>query len=104
MPCRSCCGAGRRGTYAPRSASRSRIIRGATAHYLSEELDAGPIIEQDGCRVDHRHTVTDLRGAGRYVGRSIPARAVYWQVGDRVITTLCRRASPALADSGATAA
>ncbi len=58
---------------------------GATAHYLSEELDAGPIIEQDVARIDHRQSVADLRRAGRYVERAVLARAVTWHVEDRVI-------------------
>jgi formyltetrahydrofolate deformylase len=58
---------------------------GATAHYASEELDAGPIIEQDVRRVDHAHTVDDLRRVGRYVERAVLARAVEWHLQDRVI-------------------
>ena len=48
-------------------------------------LDAGPIIEQDVARVDHRQSVADLRRAGRYVERAVLARAVTWHVEDRVI-------------------
>jgi len=58
---------------------------GATAHYVTQELDAGPIIEQDVMRVDHRHGIEDLRRIGRYVERAVLARAVDWHVQDRVI-------------------
>ncbi|HEY3059201.1 MAG TPA: formyltetrahydrofolate deformylase [Chloroflexota bacterium] len=58
---------------------------GATAHYVSEELDAGPIIEQDVRRVDHRHAPDDLRRLGRYIERVVLARAVTWHVEDRVL-------------------
>ncbi len=58
---------------------------GATAHYVTEELDAGPIIEQDVERVDHRHTVDDLVRIGRLIERHVLARAVQWHIEDRVL-------------------
>jgi formyltetrahydrofolate deformylase len=58
---------------------------GATAHYVSEELDAGPIIDQGVRRVDHRHSPEDLRRMGRYIERIVLARAVTWHVEDRVL-------------------
>ena len=58
---------------------------GATAHYVTAELDAGPIIEQDIVRVDHRCSGTDLRRLGRHVERAVLARAVGWHLEDRVI-------------------
>ena len=58
---------------------------GATAHYATEELDAGPIIEQDIMRVDHSYSVADMRRAGRYVERAVLARAVDWHLQDRII-------------------
>lgn len=58
---------------------------GATAHYVTAELDAGPIIEQDVQRVDHRHRVEDLKRLGRHVERMVLARAVRWHVEDRVL-------------------
>jgi formyltetrahydrofolate deformylase len=67
------------------AADRGVKLIGATAHYVTEELDAGPIIEQDVARVDHRQSVADLRRAGRYVERAVLARAVSWHVEDRVI-------------------
>lgn len=68
-----------------RAAERGVKLIGATAHYVTAELDAGPIIEQDVARVDHRQTVADLRAAGRYVERAVLARAVSWHVEDRII-------------------
>lgn len=58
---------------------------GATAHYVTEELDAGPIIDQDVERVDHRADVDDLRRLGRHIERAVLARAVRWHVEDRVM-------------------
>ncbi|MBI5406985.1 MAG: formyltetrahydrofolate deformylase [Nitrospirae bacterium] len=58
---------------------------GATAHYVTEDLDAGPIIEQDVQRVDHRHSVEDLMRIGRHIERVVLARAVTWHVEDRVL-------------------
>ncbi len=58
---------------------------GATAHYATAELDAGPIIEQDVQRVDHRADPQELRRLGRQVERAVLARAVKWHVEDRVI-------------------
>jgi formyltetrahydrofolate deformylase len=67
------------------AADRGVKLIGATAHYVTAELDAGPIIEQDIVRVDHRCSVDDLRRMGRHVERSVLARAVGWHVNDRVI-------------------
>ena len=58
---------------------------GATAHYVTPELDAGPIIEQGIERVDHRHTVPDLKRIGRYIERMVLAKAVDWHVEDRIL-------------------
>jgi formyltetrahydrofolate deformylase len=60
-------------------------IVGATAHYVTADLDAGPIIEQDVGRVSHRHAVEDLRRIGRDLERRVVARAVRWHCEDRVI-------------------
>jgi len=60
-------------------------IVGATAHYVTAELDAGPIIEQDVGRVTHRDTVDDLKHLGRDLERRVLARAVRWHCDDRVI-------------------
>jgi formyltetrahydrofolate deformylase len=58
---------------------------GATAHYVIEELDAGPIIEQDVARVTHRHDIGALKDLGRDLERQILARAVRWHLEDRVL-------------------
>ena len=60
-------------------------IVGATAHYVTEELDAGPIIEQDVGRVSHRDEVDDLKSLGRDLERRVLARAVRWHCEDRII-------------------
>ena len=58
---------------------------GATAHYVTEELDAGPIIHQDVAHVTHRDTVEDLVLLGREVERRVLARAVRWHLQDRIL-------------------
>jgi formyltetrahydrofolate deformylase len=58
---------------------------GATAHYVTEELDAGPIIEQDVIRVGHHHDVPTLMRLGADVERTVLARAVRWHCEDRVL-------------------
>jgi formyltetrahydrofolate deformylase len=68
-----------------KAAARGVKLVGATAHYVTAELDAGPIIEQDIVRVDHRCSVDDLRRLGRHVERAVLARAVGWHLEDRVI-------------------
>jgi formyltetrahydrofolate deformylase len=60
-------------------------IVGATAHYVTPDLDAGPIIEQDVGRVSHRQSVEDLKGIGRDLERRVFARAVRWHCEDRVL-------------------
>ena len=57
---------------------------GATAHYVTAELDAGPIIEQDVARVDHALTPPELAAVGRDVECVVLARAVRWHVERRV--------------------
>ncbi|GEN22307.1 formyltetrahydrofolate deformylase [Halomonas cupida] len=58
---------------------------GATCHYVTEELDAGPIIEQDIHRVSHCHTPADLVRFGRDVEKTVLARGLRWHLEDRVI-------------------
>ncbi len=58
---------------------------GATAHYVTAELDAGPIIEQDVERVSHRYGVEDLKQIGQQIERRVLARAVIWEVEDRIL-------------------
>lgn len=58
---------------------------GATAHYVTADLDQGPIIEQDVERVNHDFTVDQLRELGQDVERNVLARAVKWHLEDRII-------------------
>jgi formyltetrahydrofolate deformylase len=58
---------------------------GATAHYVTADLDQGPIIEQGVARVTHRQGAADLKALGRDVERSVLARAVRWHLEDRVL-------------------
>ena len=58
---------------------------GATSHYVTEDLDEGPIIEQDVVRVNHNHDKDDLVRLGRDVERSVLARALRNHLADRVI-------------------
>ncbi|HET9875236.1 MAG TPA: formyltetrahydrofolate deformylase [Mycobacterium sp.] len=72
---------------APYQRARERGVKlvGATAHYVTEVLDDGPIIEQDVVRVDHTHTVSDLLRLGADVERAVLSRAVQWHCQDRII-------------------
>ncbi|MCR2783248.1 MULTISPECIES: formyltetrahydrofolate deformylase [unclassified Microbacterium] len=58
---------------------------GATSHYVTGDLDEGPIIEQDVARVTHAMSATDLQARGAYVERAVLSRAVQWHAEDRVI-------------------
>jgi len=58
---------------------------GATAHYVTQELDQGPIIEQDVCRVSHRDDVDDLVQKGRELERQVLTRAVRLHLQRRVL-------------------
>jgi formyltetrahydrofolate deformylase len=58
---------------------------GATAHYVTADLDEGPIIEQDVIRVDHNHSQTQLASAGRDVEAQVLSRAVRWHSESRVL-------------------
>ncbi|MDF2492614.1 MAG: formyltetrahydrofolate deformylase [Microbacterium sp.] len=58
---------------------------GATSHYVTKDLDEGPIIEQDVARVDHSMSAADLQARGAYVERAVLSRAVQWHAEDRVI-------------------
>ncbi|GJM78262.1 formyltetrahydrofolate deformylase [Paenibacillus sp. HMSSN-139] len=66
-------------------------IIGATAHYVTEELDGGPIIEQDVQRVSHRDDVNELKRIGRTIERVVLARAVKWHIEDRILVHQTRR-------------
>jgi formyltetrahydrofolate deformylase len=58
---------------------------GATAHYVTADLDEGPIIEQDVVRVDHRFDAAELVAAGRDVEAQVLSRAVRWHAETRVL-------------------
>ena len=68
-----------------RAKERGVKLVGATAHYVTDDLDEGPIIEQDVVRVDHRHGVEDLVRLGADVERAVLSRAVSWHCEDRII-------------------
>lgn len=65
--------------------SRGVKLIGATAHYVTSELDEGPIIEQDVARVDHGFTAEQLVAAGRDVESQVLSRAVRWHSETRVL-------------------
>ena len=65
--------------------ARGVKVIGATAHYVTADLDEGPIIEQDVARVTHAMTAGDLQARGAYVERAVLSRAVEWHAQDRVI-------------------
>jgi formyltetrahydrofolate deformylase len=58
---------------------------GATAHYVTADLDEGPIIEQEVIRVDHSKSAEDFVAAGRDVESIVLARAVQWHAEHRII-------------------
>ena len=58
---------------------------GATSHYVIEELDDGPIIEQDVARISHRNQVADLLHKGRDLKRVVLVRAVRWHLEHRIL-------------------
>lgn len=58
---------------------------GATAHYVTDDLDEGPILEQDIVRVSHRQDVADLVRLGRDIERQVLSRAVKWHLEERVL-------------------
>ena len=68
-----------------RAHERGVKLIGATAHYVTADLDAGPIIDQDVTRVSHRDEVDDLKRIGRDIERLVLARAVKAHVDDRVL-------------------
>ena len=65
--------------------ARGVKLIGATAHYVTADLDEGPIIEQDVARVDHSASADDLTATGRDVECGVLARAVRWHVEHRVL-------------------
>ncbi len=71
----------------PYQAANERGVKliGATSHYVTEELDKGPIIEQDVARVSHQYELADLKEKGRDVERMVLSRAVRWHVEHRIL-------------------
>src|SRR5699024_9922996 len=67
------------------ASERGVKLIGATSHYVTNDLDEGPIIEQDIERVDHRDNVPMLKKIGQQVERRVLARAVKWHLQDRII-------------------
>ncbi|TIC80236.1 formyltetrahydrofolate deformylase [Nocardioides sp. GY 10127] len=72
------------GPYAKAKQRGVKLI-GATAHYVTEDLDEGPIIEQDVIRVTHADTAASLQRRGADVERDVLSRAVHWHAEDRVM-------------------
>jgi formyltetrahydrofolate deformylase len=72
---------------APYQRARERGVKliGATAHYVTEDLDEGPIIEQDVIRATHRDDAETLARLGADVERTVLARAVQWHCEDRLL-------------------
>jgi len=71
----------------PHHAAYERGVKliGATCHYVTEDLDAGPIIDQDVMRIDHGDTVEDMMRLGRDVEKMVLARGVRYHLQDRVM-------------------
>jgi formyltetrahydrofolate deformylase len=59
---------------------------GATCHYVTEELDEGPIIDQDVIRIDHSDSIPDLVRYGRDIEKTVLARGLRYHLEDRVLT------------------
>ncbi|MBK1621040.1 formyltetrahydrofolate deformylase [Lamprobacter modestohalophilus] len=67
------------------ASARGVKLIGATCHYVTSELDAGPIIEQDVVRVGHHNTVEDMVRLGKDVEKTVLARGVRYHLEDRVL-------------------
>ena len=65
--------------------ARGVKLIGATCHYVTANLDAGPIVEQDVIRVNHDDTVSDMVRRGRDIERLVLARGLRWHLEDRVL-------------------
>jgi formyltetrahydrofolate deformylase len=65
--------------------ARGVKLIGATAHFVTADLDEGPIIEQDVERISHSDTPDDLVRKGRDIERNVLARAVHWYLQDRIL-------------------
>lgn len=67
------------------AATRGVKLIGATCHYVTEELDAGPIIEQDVVRISHRDNVEDMVRLGKDVEKMVLSRGLRYHLEDRVV-------------------
>jgi formyltetrahydrofolate deformylase len=67
------------------ASERGVKLIGATCHYVTSELDAGPIIEQDVVRVNHHNTVEDMVRLGKDVEKTVLARGLRYHLEDRVL-------------------
>ncbi len=68
-----------------RAHERGVKLIGATSHYVTDELDEGPIIEQDVIRVSHRDQLDDLVQKGRDLEKAVLSRAVRWHIEHRIL-------------------
>ena len=68
-----------------RAFERGVKLIGATSHYVTDELDEGPIIEQDVARISHRDTLEDLLEKGRDLEKAVLSRAVRWHIDHRIL-------------------
>ena len=69
-----------------RAFARGVKLIGATSHYVTEDLDEGPIIEQEVMRISHRDEVEDLIQKGRDLEKVVLSRAVRWHVDHRILS------------------
>jgi len=67
------------------AAERGVKLIGATCHYVTQDLDEGPIIEQDVIRINHSQTIEDLKRLGRDVEKTVLARGLRYHLEDRVL-------------------
>lgn len=65
--------------------NRGVKIIGATSHYITEKLDAGPIIEQDVVRVSHRDSITDMQRKGQDLEKVVLSRAIGWHINRKIL-------------------
>ena len=68
-----------------RAFARGVKLIGATSHYVTDELDEGPIIEQDVVRISHRDGLPDLLEKGKDLEKAVLSRAVRWHIGHRIL-------------------
>lgn len=78
-------GTWKNGTPNEKAKERGVKLIGATSHYVTGDLDEGPIIEQDTIRVTHADSAAELARRGADVERQVLSRAVLWHAEDRII-------------------